>query len=211
MTNERLEFLGDSGAGRGRHRPRLPHLPRDARGLARQASRRHRQHERACRRRSVARPGRARCCWARARSRAAGATSPASSPMRSRRSSVPCTSTGASNVGPRADRAAVPPADGGIRPRRGRPGLQDDPAGARVADTPRHARVPVGRTGPDHEKEFTATVFLGGHRMGDRRRALEEGSRTAGGARGVHARSRSAKTSATPAEGTEDVELLRSK
>ena len=69
--------------------------------------------------------------------------------------------------GPRADRAAVPPADGGVRPRRGRPRLQDDPAGARVPGAA-GACPSTGceERGPDHEKEFTATVYLGGEPIG---------------------------------------------
>ena len=74
-------------------------------------------------------------------------------------SSAPCTSIAGSTCRARADRAAVPPADGGLRPRRGRPRLQDDPAGARLAAS--CARCPSTESqerGPDHEKEFTATV-----------------------------------------------------
>ena len=44
----------------------------------------------------------------------------------------------------------------------------------------------LAERGPDHEKEFTATVYLGGEPMGNGDRPFEEGSRTAGGARGVH-------------------------
>ena len=39
--------------------------------------------------------------------------------------------------------------------------------------------------GPDHAKEFTATVFLGGEALGVGRGQVEEGSRAAGRPRGV--------------------------
>ena len=55
---------------------------------------------------------------------------------------------------PRADRAALPPADGGLRPRRGRPRLQDDPAGARVAGAAgRCPSTGCEERGPDHQKD----------------------------------------------------------
>ena len=45
---------------------------------------------------------------------------------------------------PPADRAALPPAHGGLRPGRGRPRLQDDPAGARLPRAAHDAGVPPG-------------------------------------------------------------------
>ena len=39
--------------------------------------------------------------------------------------------------------------------------------------------------GPDHAKEFTATVFVAGEPLGTGDGALQEGSRAAGGTRGA--------------------------
>ena len=87
-----------------------------------------------------------------------------------------------------ADRAAVPPADGGLRARRGRPRLQDDPAGARVAgaaarcpSTGSRNAAPITRRSSRPRCSWAARAARHGHR------ALQEGSRAAGGTRGAHA------------------------
>ena len=45
----------------------------------------------------------------------------------------------------------------------------------------------IEERGPDHQKEFTATVFLNGEPLGDRHGSFQEGSRTAGGPGGASA------------------------
>ena len=84
-TNERLEFLGDSVLGAGRHRHAVPHPPRPARGAAGQAARRRRQHARAGRGRPRPRPRATTSGSAAARRPPAAATSPRSWPTPSRR------------------------------------------------------------------------------------------------------------------------------
>ena len=72
-------------------------------------------------------------------------------------------------------------------PRR-RPGLEDQPPGARRRPRPRVPRRTRSRTtGPDHAKTFTAAVVLAGTVYGTRHRPHQEGRR-AGGRRGRLAR-----------------------
>ena len=158
---------GRLGARARRHGHGVRGVPGSARRRAGQAPRRDRQHGGARRRRPVARTGRHGAPGQGRGALAVGATSRASWPTRWRRSSAPSTSTAALRGLTRADRTAVPPAHGGLRPRRGRPRLQDDPAGARLAGAPLDAGVPAGANGVrTTQKEFTATVFLAGEALG---------------------------------------------
>ena len=85
----------------------------------------------------------------------------------------------------RADRAAVPPADGGVGARRGRPRLQDDPAGARLARAAHDPRVPPRRARSRPREGVHGDRVPRRRGTGRGRRQVEEGSRAAGRARGV--------------------------
>ena len=91
----------------------------------------------------------------------------ASWPTRSRPCSARSTSTAGSDVRPRADRAALPAPHGGLRARRGRPRLQDDPAGARVAGAARDAGVPASRSaGPTTRRSSRPRCSWAGEPLG---------------------------------------------
>ena len=94
-------------------------------------------------------------------------------------------------VARRADRPAVPAAHGGLRARRGRPRLQDHLQELAVAGGQALPDYRIAARGPDHEKEFTATVFLGGSEWGTGTgRSKKEAEQQA--AREAYARSRPA-------------------
>ena len=84
------------------------------------------------------------------------------------------------------------PADDPVGDPRGRPGLEDQPAGAHRAAPP-SARPSTASTedGPDHEKEFVASAVVGRRGPAARHRPEQEGGR-AGGRRAGLGRARPA-------------------
>ena len=151
----------------GRHRPGVPGVPGAPRGRAGQAPRGHGEHDA----RSPTWLGTA--AWAQlvllGRARSSRAAGTKASILADAMEAV----LGAVYMRPgprtsrRADRAAVPPADGGVRPRRGRSRLQDRCCRSSLGPGHRTApRLPRAERGPDHQKEFTATVYLAGRALG---------------------------------------------